>query len=317
MQGELRNRRRPAGAAGDDCVRKPLSECNVNVTLQKERVLHVKAKQSPMVDRTRDKEAEVGTGSHSIGVLKIPTRLAGAQQQRRLVSGFVQQVAPLPSKRAEFSDMQADCGWGRRGWDTSSFESPYKRIKSGATNPSDEASPENASGSPETPVMPLSLSLGVLPAVAHRPSGGPLRGPVGVGVLKDRVAVPAQDQSFREELTSKVRLRREAMERESSSSLKGMVELMLGRLLSTFKNVTEAMFEGDDSKDNTEEFSDWVQHTLPPHVPAHHLHATASASSTSDVKPRKKKETNTRDSWEDDAWRAVDGVSAHRGEAGV
>jgi hypothetical protein len=140
---------------------------------------------------------------------------------------------------------------------------------------------------------------------------------VGVGVLKDRVAVPAQDQSFQEELASKVRLRREAMERESSSSLKGMVELMLGRLLNTLKNVTEAMFEGDDSKDNSEEFSDWVKHTLPPHVPAHHLDATASASSTSDVKPRKQKETNTRDSWEDDAWRAVDGVSAHRGEAGV
>ena len=150
-------RHRGRAAADDDAgpARRPLIERDANsATAPRQHSGASKAKQSPMVDRARESQPDLGLSSSSrvsgmkqdvgaISMLKIPTRLAGPQTARmRQGSLAVKRSNPAPPDP--------------------SIESPYKR----ATSVRDVSLPEGG----QNAFVPLSLSLGALGAPQAEPS---------------------------------------------------------------------------------------------------------------------------------------------------
>ena len=218
------------------------------------RAVAVKAKQSPMVPRKRETDEPAGCSSSSIGVLKIPTRLAGAQALRNKHS------AALPSKRPDiFHD--------------TAIESPYKRVKSSSSNPFDGASPEQPA------FVPISLSLGGLAAPLQtegpRRMRGALRGPVRAPKERaDANAEPQEELTYMSELKATLRARREAQEGSTGvsqtlgSGLKEIRDLFLD-MASSLKNFTSEMLREEDDQDDKAAREEQAKRDAILHMPLH------------------------------------------------
>lgn len=163
------------------------------------RAMPLKAKQSPAVVRQREKDGEPGGAT---GVLKIPTRLVGAQALRR------EQSLVTCHKRPDLS------------YDAT-IESPYKRVKR-----SEAESQENS----EVSFMPISLSLGPLASGMVGPLRASSRAPIGpqaqaaapdTGGQEKPPANIATNKELLAELKAKLRKRREAAEERKSVTVIG------------------------------------------------------------------------------------------------
>jgi hypothetical protein len=284
----LRNRRAAAGE--DAAVRRPLGERDVNVAHADRpgaRAAPVKAKQSPAVNRQREPEEALGASSsssaRSMGVLKIPTRLAGPQVQRI-------EHGKLPSKRPDLSHDDA-------------VESPYKRVR--------HSGPGADGTAQDQPVfMPLSLSLGGLaaPVVSGAPlrargRGGPLRAPprdVQQAGISDATPSHADGSShFMEELKAKLRQREERKAGMSDLMGMGMKDIrdVFLNFIHTFKNFTSEILreDGDDSDE-----WEWTEHATSPA-----LKRSPGAGGGGAVTPPgndKAGKKHAADLWDDDPW---------------
>ena len=170
--------------------------CTDAMRAPQNRAMPLKAKQSPAVVRQREKDGEPG------GVLKIPTRLVGAQALRREQSSVTSHKRP---------DLSYDA----------TIESPYKRVKR-----SEAASQENS----EVSFMPISLSLGPLASGMVGPQRSSSRAPIGpqaqaaapdTGGQEKPRANKATNKEFLAELRAKLRERREAAEERKSVTVIG------------------------------------------------------------------------------------------------
>jgi hypothetical protein len=200
----------------------------------------VKAKQSPMVDRQREIAVDMGLSSSSrvgssIGVLKIPKRLAGTQA-KRMEQGI--------KRRHPFNDF--------------SVESPYKRATSGQ---------DLASSSPQPSFVPVSLALGAQDAPAKSASHNgaeAIGGQLVSGENSGRQAPYGSTPQFVAELKAKLRERREAEERNASGrwGIDGLKDIrdVFVKILSNVKNFTEGILRDDDDSDGWE----WTEHTGSP-----------------------------------------------------
>ena len=205
-------RHRGRAAADDDAgpARRPLIERDANsATAPRQHSGASKAKQSPMVDRARESQPDLGLSSSSrvsgmkqdvgaISMLKIPARLAGPQTARmRQGSLAVKRSNPAPPDP--------------------SIESPYKR----ATSVRDVSLPEGG----QNAFVPLSLSLGALGAPQGlnpvRPCG-PVRGAAKACVDEADSEPRGSNPQFVSELKAKLRQRKEAEEQRNSQH--GIIE---------------------------------------------------------------------------------------------
>lgn len=279
----LRNRHR--SASGDDVVRRPLVERDVNAEKQGVRAPPLKAKQSPAVNRQRDPGLELGSSSsssaRSMGVLKIPTRLATAQVQRI-------EHLKLPSKRPDLSH-------------DATAESPFKRIKRSQPDISDEHASQDAHS-----FVPVSLSLGgmaapVVSGAAIFARGGPLRAPPRVVQQADageRKTHVEGNSNFMAELKAKLRQREERKAGMSDMMGIGMKDIrdVFLNFLHTFKNFTsEILREEDDDSDEWE----WAEHSASPG-----LNKNSGAGGVVMTPPGGTKAAWNKgaDPWDDDPW---------------
>jgi len=232
------------------------------------RTLPVKAKQSPMVDRQREKSTESSASSSSIGALKLPKRLA----------------LNLPTKRPDlFHDATA--------------ESPCKRMKCSPSNPFDDCTP-----SPENPACMLAVPTG-----GARSSRGPMRGPVRA-MARDIQQQAKPRPELLSELKAKLRERQQASDRTALTSASGIVSMGLKELherfvgwVDTFANFTSEILRDDSESEDSDDWR-WVEHSKSPSLtkssrgvqaeivgvtPPHHNHEETSPSP---------------DRWDDDPW---------------
>ena len=194
----------------------------------------VKAKQSPAVVRQREKDGEPDGAT---GVLKIPTRLAGAQALRR------EQRPVVPSKRPDLSH-------------DATIESPYKRVKRSTADPRDGAA---SPGEPEASFMPISLSLGPLAGMAgSQRVRGPAR-PQAQAAAPDAASESqsANNKEFLAELKAKLRERREEDEQRKSviGGLRDIRDTFMD-WMSSFANFTAEIMREDEDSDEWE----WTEH---------------------------------------------------------
>jgi hypothetical protein len=170
--------------------------CTDAMRAPQNRAMPLKAKQSPAVVRQREKDDEPG------GVLKIPTRLAGAQALRREQSSVTSHKRP---------DLSYDAA----------IESPYKRVKRS------EAAPQENS---EVSFMPISLSLGPLASGMVGPQRASSRAPIGpqakaavpdTGGQEKPPANKATSKELLAELRAKLCERRKAAEERKSVTVIG------------------------------------------------------------------------------------------------
>jgi len=197
----------------------------------------VKAKQSPAVVRQREKDGEPDGAT---GVLKIPTRLAGAQALRR------EQRPVVPSKRPDLSH-------------DATIESPYKRVKRSTADPRDGAA---SPGEPEASFMPISLSLGPLAGMAgSQRVRGPAR-PQAQAAAPDAASESqsVNNKEFLAELKAKLRERREEDEQRKSviGGLRDIRDTFMD-WMSSFANFTAEIMREDEDSDEWE----WAEHCDP------------------------------------------------------
>jgi hypothetical protein len=165
--------------------------CTDAMRAPQNRAMPLKAKQSPAVVRQREKDGEPGR------VLKIPTRLVGAQALRREQSSVTSHKRP---------DLSYDA----------TIESPYKRVKR-----SEAASQENS----EVSFMPISLSLGPLASGMVGPQRSSSRAPIGPQAQAAAPDMGGQEKphankatnKFLTELRAKLHKRQEAAEEQRKS----------------------------------------------------------------------------------------------------